>query len=64
MNSFPPPKEGGCEVNIDIEVSFKVRVSHAPTPPPPTRPILVVLLNRIVSHPCVVMILREIMQGS
>jgi hypothetical protein len=51
-------------MNVEIEVSVKVRVSDAPAQSPPSRPIIAVLLDRIASHPCVVMILREILRNS
>jgi hypothetical protein len=51
-------------MNIDIEVSLKIRVSDDQPQARPSRPLLAVLLDRLASHPCVVMILREIMRNS
>jgi hypothetical protein len=51
-------------MNIDIEVTFKIRVSDQMPQDQPKPALLAVLLNRIVSHPCVVMILREMLRGS
>jgi hypothetical protein len=49
-------------MNVELEVSLKIRVSDDPPKASPPRPLLAVLLDRIASHPCVVMLLREIMR--
>jgi hypothetical protein len=51
-------------MNIDIEVSLKIRDSEGAPQVEPRRAILAYLLERIASHPCVVMLLREIMRNS
>ena len=51
-------------MNIDIEVTFKIRASDEPPKAQPRLSILATLLDRIASHPCVAMLLREIMRQS
>jgi hypothetical protein len=51
-------------MNVEVEITLKIRATDDPPKAPTPRPILAVLLDRIASHPCVVMLLREIMRKS
>jgi hypothetical protein len=51
-------------MNVEIEVTLKIRASDDPRQAEPRRSLLIILLDRIASHPCVVMLLREIMRHS
>ncbi len=51
-------------MNIDIEVTLKVKASDDTSQVKQRRSALVCLLDRLASHPCIVMILREIMRNS
>ncbi|MFI5461448.1 MAG: hypothetical protein ACHRXM_39105 [Isosphaerales bacterium] len=52
-------------MNIDIEVSFKVKVKEEP---PDTKAdrcrVIAVLLERIAAHPCIALVLRELVRHS
>jgi hypothetical protein len=50
-------------MNINIEVNLKIRASEG-EPEEPRPRFLDFLLHRIASHPCIVMILREIIRTS
>lgn len=51
-------------MNIDIEVSLKIRANEDTPEVEPRRPMLTCLVDKIAAHPYVVMILREIMRHS
>ncbi len=51
-------------MNVEIEITFKSRATDEAAKAQPRPSILAVLLDRIASHPCVVMILREILRNS
>ncbi len=51
-------------MNVEIEISLKIRASDDPPKAQSPRPLIAILLDRIASHPCVVMLLREIVRAS
>jgi len=51
-------------MNIELEISVKVKATDDAPPAEPRRAILAAVLDKIAAHPCVVMILREFVQRS
>jgi hypothetical protein len=51
-------------MNVEVEITLKIRASDEPSQARPRPSTLAALLDRIASHPCVVMLLREIMRHS
>lgn len=51
-------------MNVEVEVTIKLRASDEPTKAPLRPSVFAALLDRIASHPCVVMLLREIVRAS
>jgi hypothetical protein len=50
-------------MNIDVEFTIKIRASDT-TSPEPCRTILARIMDKLASHPCVLLILREFARQS
>jgi hypothetical protein len=46
-------------MNIDVEITFKIKASDAPRAGP-RRAMVARILDKLASHPCVLLILREL----
>ena len=51
-------------MNIDVEVSFKVKVTNGPRAAVEKRRVIALVLERIAAHPAIALILRELMRQS
>jgi hypothetical protein len=51
-------------MNIDIEVNLKIRASEKTPQVETPRPVIRCLLAKLASHPCIVMLLRELIRQS
>lgn len=48
-------------MSVELEVTVKIRMNDGTPPTPQAVPWLARLLGRLTAHPCVVMLLREIL---
>jgi hypothetical protein len=46
-------------MNIDVEITFKFKATDKPTTEP-CKATLVRILDKLASHPCILLILREL----
>jgi hypothetical protein len=49
-------------MNIELEIRLKIKANEEATEP--RKPVFACLVDKIAAHPCVVMLLREIVRNS
>jgi hypothetical protein len=51
-------------MNVEVDLNIRIRVTDEPLKPASPRSTLAALLARITSHPCIVMLIRQLVGQS